>query len=469
MRKNFTCAPVSRTAQCFTLVVVAAVAATTALVGPASANHPVPYSGVTVIVAEADNGRTIDMQVGDLLRVELSPDTPGVRWLPPKVDRGLYIEEATVRADRTTSIVQAVDATQATTLRATTVAQCETHAQPCSYTRRTFELTVVVAAAAPTSSATPAAGDAASPSNTPDDSTPDDIVLGFEDYGRTVDAIVGQRLRVDLANSSGDKMVPPLQEPTVALGVFADRLDITHVSTVASYLITDMTSGSRILLVQDSRCSHIEPVCGSGSTSTWSVTVRAAASSPTPQPTPCVGVAAVSLAVSHPTITAGNAPVLSGTATKNQGAYPECHVSGTEVKISEQRYGETGLRPVATLQSRSDGTFEFPVRPVVQTTYIATAYGSSAKVSVQVHRRTDFTATGPTFAGRLLPAEAPIPVGLAYIQASGRYQYLGQAVSDPAGNFTITRPLPRGTFTYVVYTSPRQGLLRGTRAIRFTS
>jgi hypothetical protein len=176
---------------------------------------------------------------------------------------------------------------------------------------------------------------------------------------------------------------------------------------------------------------------------------------------------------SHAVITAGNAPTLSGLAETVSGSFPNCSTTGGTVTLLERRYGEAEYREIATTQTDSSNRFRFVVRPLVQTSYQASFQGvrsKAATVSIQVHRRLDINRSGQTFAGQLLPAEAPIRVGLAYIDGGGRYRYLAESVSNDLGEFTITPSrLPQGTFTYVLYTSPRQGLLRATRSVRVTS
>ena len=60
-------------------------------------------------------------------------------------------------------------------------------------------------------------------------------------------------------------------------------------------------------------------------------------------------------------------------------------------------------------------------------------------------------------------------MGLAYINAAGRYVYLGQSPSR-GGSFTIRAgvAVPPGTYTFVVYMSPTQGTDRGVRSVRLT-
>lgn len=70
--------------------------------------------------------------------------------------------------------------------------------------------------------------------------------------------------------------------------------------------------------------------------------------------------------------------------------------------------------------------------------------------------------------GRLRPARAGRAVGLACIGPGGSYRYLGQAPTVADGSFAVPATPPRGTWTFVVYTSASAGPDKGARSVRAT-
>ena len=157
-------------------------------------------------------------------------------------------------------------------------------------------------------------------------------------------------------------------------------------------------------------------------------------------------------------------------------------MAGVDVVILERSFGETSYSPSdgGNVTTGADGRFTLVVRPISQTSYGAnTADGraTSPTVQIRVNARIDITSPAPssatgnpvTVSGRLLPSYDARPMGLAYINAAGRYVYLGQSPSR-GGAFTIRAgvAVPAGTYTFVVYMSPTQGTDRGVRSIRLT-
>lgn len=217
----------------------------------------------------------------------------------------------------------------------------------------------------------------------------------------------------------------------------------------------------------------------SGSASATPQESTSASSTPTPvdsasPPPHCDRVWYVNATVNVSIITAGNAPQLRGEALSPDTDDPCGYDSEARVQLFARQYGASTFALVDETTAGQQARYTFTLRPKVQTAYFVRMTSSmgvrqSDDVLVRVHRRIDITSTGPTFAGRLTPAEAPIAVGLAYIDANDRYRYLNQTVSDAQGNFSVSSRLPAGTFTYVIYTSPREGLLKGVRSVRFTN
>ena len=183
-------------------------------------------------------------------------------------------------------------------------------------------------------------------------------------------------------------------------------------------------------------------------------------------------VGSVALAVDVDRITVGNAPVLSGSASDVAGA-PS---GGTGVVLYAKPYGAAGYSALTTLTSDSTGRFSTPVRPDRQTSYIAEAEGvKSAAVVIYVSQRMTITspAAGATirapmpFFGDMLPRYSGVAVGVATYDA-GRFVVLGQTRTDNLAQFVAGAGLPGGTHTVVVFTSARNGLLKGSRSLRVT-
>ena len=189
---------------------------------------------------------------------------------------------------------------------------------------------------------------------------------------------------------------------------------------------------------------------------------------PAPSPTP-VGTAAVSLASTHARITAGNTPELRGRVTDRAGA----GVSGAPIVIYARGWGQTGYDRVATTSSAGDGSYTVPVRPEVQTSYVA-GVGDlrSPGTVISVHMRVQVQTPAPgssvrspvALSGYLLPAYSGVRVGVAGRTPAG-YRYLGQGISDAAGRFTATVAAPAGTYAFVVYTSATRGTAYGSKSL----
>ena len=181
--------------------------------------------------------------------------------------------------------------------------------------------------------------------------------------------------------------------------------------------------------------------------------------------------AGISLAVDVPTITAGNAPLVGGFVTSADNR----PLAGRQVTLLAKPYATTAYTALTTVTTDADGFFVTSVRPDVQTGYVARV-GSvqSSPLVVYVHNRVNVAAPRPstipsrtTVRGDLDPGFASVRVGVGTI-IGGRFRYLTQGVGDATGNFTIPVTLPRGTYTLVVYTSARQGTLKGAKGITVT-
>ena len=186
----------------------------------------------------------------------------------------------------------------------------------------------------------------------------------------------------------------------------------------------------------------------------------------------------VTLLASHSRVTAGNGPRLNGQVLDQNGQ----PLGGVNVTIFEKSFGETQYDPTPRGQVTSgpDGRFSVVVNPVNQTSYGANTDDGRANsniVQIRVNARMDITshrhlsqvANPVTLSGQILPAYNNVLIGLAYIRPDGRYQFLGSAPTTN-GRFTVraNAPVPRGTYTFVVYMSPTQGTDRGARSLSLT-
>ena len=183
---------------------------------------------------------------------------------------------------------------------------------------------------------------------------------------------------------------------------------------------------------------------------------------------------AVALSIDVPVITAGNTPVLLSRVTDAAGA----GAPDVEVTFWAKRYGDTAYSAFTSGLTDETGAVSLIVRPETQTAYVVRAGAlASPRVLVQVNARVTLSSpaagevrTKPTvFRGTLTPAYVGAPVGLAMLTVTGAEQqwtYLGQTRSTAGGAFEISRTLPNGEATYVVYTPARQGTRRGSAALR---
>ena len=183
--------------------------------------------------------------------------------------------------------------------------------------------------------------------------------------------------------------------------------------------------------------------------------------------------AAITLQSDQTTVTAGNAPLLSGVVTAADGS----PLANATVTVHGLGAGRTAYEQAGTTETDSSGRWELVVRPTVQTAYVAaTGALQSAKKVLFVYTRVQVTSpaagttvpSATTFTGYLTPRYAGVPVGLAYIDADGGFRYLTQQRTDSAGRFSIPARLPTGTSAFVVYTSAHGGTLKGAKSLRLT-
>jgi hypothetical protein len=173
------------------------------------------------------------------------------------------------------------------------------------------------------------------------------------------------------------------------------------------------------------------------------------------------------------TITAGNAPLLGGFVLTET----EDPVADQAVELLQKPYGATTYSLLTTVQTDSDGFYFTQIRPQVQTAYIARVDEGlqTDPLVVYVYNRVNVSApthnaslANPvTIRGDLDPDFNSVRVGVATL-INGRFVYRTQGVTGSDGSFVISATLPRGTYTLVVYTSARQGTLKGAKSIRIT-
>ena len=199
-----------------------------------------------------------------------------------------------------------------------------------------------------------------------------------------------------------------------------------------------------------------------------------------------VPAAKVTIAVDVQRITSGNAPMLSGYVTDASGVF----LSGKSVSLLGQTYGQSAYAPVQTatgapIVTDDNGRWSAQIRPERQTGFIAVAdQARSAPLVVFVSARVnlDRSVAGRTvartyaFRGDLDPNApdfrgAALGLALNGRDARGRptFAVIGTArtATDSAATYAVSaaRGLPRGTNVFVVFTSARNGLLKGSASV----
>ena len=197
--------------------------------------------------------------------------------------------------------------------------------------------------------------------------------------------------------------------------------------------------------------------------------------------------AKVTIGVDVQRITSGNAPVLSGFVTDAAGVF----LSGKTVSLIGQTYGQTSYQPVTTANGAAivtdvNGRWTAPIRPERQTAFVAVvdqARSQPLVVFVSARVNLDRSVANRTvprsyaFRGDLDP-NAPdfrgAAVGLALNGRDSRgrptFSVIGTARSavDATASYAVSaaRGLPAGQNVFVVFTSARNGLLKGSASVR---
>lgn len=188
-------------------------------------------------------------------------------------------------------------------------------------------------------------------------------------------------------------------------------------------------------------------------------------------------IESVPASLSPRVITFGNPSSGHGQVTYREGT--QAPAGDYHIEFFVKKYGDPGytLNKGGSPQYPGGEPFRIPggladrqYAVVVRVTDAAGDVGQTAPLVQAIHTRVDLSSpapgrTGPTMrvAGAATPAHPGEPVGVGRI-VNGRYQYLGQGTADQSGAFDFTITVPRGDYTFVVYTSPRAGNLGGGRS-----
>jgi protocatechuate 3,4-dioxygenase beta subunit len=193
------------------------------------------------------------------------------------------------------------------------------------------------------------------------------------------------------------------------------------------------------------------------------------------------GQGSISLSSQSTDITAGNQPILTATVLDANGN----PVSGATVTLVAKGYGQSSYSTVGQMAAtNTPGVYQLRVQPLVQTTYVAESTGSpnSNSVTEFVHLRVQpvpYTSrtisSASQLSGFVLPGRA-VYIGLSYVKPGVGYTFLCTTASDAAGNWSFGNAvtpssgcvLPRGTYTFVFYSSANNGDLYAAKSLRLT-
>ena len=228
-------------------------------------------------------------------------------------------------------------------------------------------------------------------------------------------------------------------------------------------------------------CTDTSTATFGGSPSPTTTSTGTPTGTPT-TPAECTGATGVTISVNVQRITSGNAPTLSGVVT-NAAGQP---VSGCTITLLAKNYIQTtysGVQTTAPIVTDDSGRWVVVVRPERQTAYVARvnqggAQSRSLVIFVSARVNLNRPAAGQVlprsfcFTGDLDP-NAPdfrgAAVGLAKVgrDAAGRptFAVIGQTVTRNDANATFTVCPRSGQLAdgvYVIFTSARNGLLKGS-------
>lgn len=188
--------------------------------------------------------------------------------------------------------------------------------------------------------------------------------------------------------------------------------------------------------------------------------------------------AAVTLSTSH-SVTAGNAPRVTGVVTDATGT----PLAGVPVVVESSVYGGTGWTDVDTVTTDARGRYALLVRPTKHTLYGATVRTPTGElrparpVAVEVAARMGLlsplpggrTVTVPRSSlvrGTLLPAYSGVAVGVAErsVRPDGSVAFtvLAQRDTGPDGSWAVPVTLAPGRHVLVAFTSAHAGTASGS-------
>jgi len=409
------------------LVLVGAVPA----LAQSASGSPPPEPSVTV--TQADDGRTVTLDAGQVLRVSLTPPA-GQQWQGPTTQDRLYLVAYFETPDATVADLQALGtdphnqpqpastptptASAPIQLTAHTDARCLHTSPACEVPVSTWSLTVVINGSQPTSLDYPCY---ANPSSSPAAGTEGDLTE--RDGQRSITVRQGASVTVLLGGCFDPWIVPtaggPLFRSTASLRAFGANRTVFEATTVGTTQITART---------DPPCFHVAANRCARPTAWYYVNV---------QVVPRDDCVAPTIDLPQPTIGAtGRAPVVVTTR------------AGADVRLFAYTRPSTTFRQVRAGTAGQNGTVTFEVVPPANTRLYAVVPGCEPGPSVVLNVETTLTLTAERlgvrtyrFAGDSLPARpGGLIVSLYRLDGAGREVLTAQTRAGEAdGEWSLTR------------------------------
>ena len=314
------------------------------------------------------------------------------------------------------------------------------------------------------------------------------LTATFDLTGRPIGQYTARVLTSDGLVSSADECSPQF---TVISGGSSSASASSTATATATATSTASSSSSPYpaFTCQNASSASASPTATrSGTASPTTSPSGSNTASPTTSPSPGNDAATVTINVNVQRITSGNAPTISGTVTDSSGQ----PVRNRDVQLLAREYNSSTYRAFPTdepLRTDNNGNYSGVVRPIRQTAFVTKvddAQSPSLVVFVFTRVNLDRSAANTVqprsyqFRGDLDPNAPDLrgaAVGLAIVgrDARGRatFSVINQTVTrnDAAATYTLggrNGVLPVGTNTYVVFTSARNGLGKGSASVRFT-
>lgn len=394
---------------------------------PPPADPPEP----TVTVTEADSGRTVTLQAGQVLEVRLG----GAHWQGPGSREGIYLVSYLEGDHGTTAQLQALTpSNRPVRLTAHTDSACLHNDPACAQPQRTWTLDVLVNNGQD-------AGTYRCYSNPTPSPATGTVLITQADNGRRVQ--VEQGGTVDLRLSGCDD---PYTVPTANGPLFRSSADYRANGSNQSVFSTVSVGTATITSQTDLSCFHVpsEYACARP-TGFFSVTVDVVPSATPDQCQPAT------VRFDEDTITATGEAGVTVAAGK-----------ATEIDLYAYSRPSTTYRLVRTGAVGPDGTVRFSVRPPTNTRLYTQSRGCGPGPSVVLNVRTALTLTAERlstatyrFAGDSLPARpGGLVVSLYRVTDDGRQVLTAQArASATDGQWSLVRRFTgTGRFGFLVRT-----------------